>query len=359
MEHSYRYPLNLIRDLPISFPGFTRYINLAGILTNISRIRRVSCAIAQQINNTGYDWVFVHHERIVQSPSILNYLAVPSVYFCNEPMRQFYEPEIVRPYHTPKNMVSRLQDAWYTPERKLRYRLIKAWDQRNIARTTLLLTNSFFSAENIYRAYGLRARVVYLGVDNQRFAPQSLEKENYAVSVGAVNPLKGYDFIIQALGHVPACQRPSLRIIGNTASQAEVNYLNALARQCAVSVQFIVNCSEEELVKLYNQARLFLYAPVLEPFGLAPLEAMSCGLPIVAVAEGGVRESVQSGVVGILTERDPKLFANAVQSVLCNQDLARRFAANGPEIVKSHWTWEHAYRRLVDTINASLVKANS
>ena len=96
------------------------------------------------------------------------------------------------------------------------------------------MTNSCFSAESIYRAYGLRSRVVYLGVDADQFSPAANGREDFVLSVGAVSPLKGYDFIVHALGKVPAKARPRLVIVGNTASGGERRYLEALAQDQGV-----------------------------------------------------------------------------------------------------------------------------
>ena len=61
--------------------------------------------------------------------------------------------------------------------------------------------------------------------------------------------------------------------------------------------------SDEELVLLYNKAKMVVYAPYCEPFGLVPLESMSCGTPVVGVGDGGVKETVINGKTGILTGR--------------------------------------------------------
>jgi glycosyltransferase involved in cell wall biosynthesis len=54
--------------------------------------------------------------------------------------------------------------------------------------------------------------------------------------------------------------------------------------------------SDENIVELLNRAAVMVYSARLEPFGLAPLEANACATPVVAVAEGGVRESIRNGV---------------------------------------------------------------
>jgi glycosyltransferase involved in cell wall biosynthesis len=187
-------------------------------------------------------------------------------------------------------------------------------------------------------------------VDAERFKPLDLERDDFVLSVGAVSPLKGYDFLIDALGLIPARERPRLIIAGNTASQGETIYLKNLAAQLGVAVEFRVDVSEDELVRLYNTARAFVYAPVLEPFGFAPLEAMACGTPVIAVKEGGVRESVGDGVTGLLVPRDLCTFAESLERVLDDARLAHTLGENGRAEVLRAWTWEHAYERLVQNV---------
>jgi glycosyltransferase involved in cell wall biosynthesis len=105
--------------------------------------------------------------------------------------------------------------------------------------------------------------------------------------------------------------------------------------------------SEAELVLQYNRAALFLYAPYREPFGLAPLEAMACGTPVVGVSEGGVRESVQGGKGGVLTERNEQLFAAAIERLLVNESERTALGASGLQAVRDSWTLDQAGQRLL------------
>ncbi len=350
VHQSFTFDLRLGDNFSGRLPLLRRYVDLAVLHLNLRRLRQVARRIAAQIDAGAYDFVFAHHDRIVQSPYLLRFLRTPSAYYCAEPMREFYEPPIVRPYQRPRGAVEQMQRRWYALARWLRDRVVKSEDRKNVRRASLLLTNSHFTAESIYRAYGLRARVSYLGVDTERFKPLDLERGDFVLSVGAVSPLKGYDFLIEALAQLPARQHPRLLIVGNTASIGETTFLRQHAEARSVVLEFRVNVSDDELVRLYNQARAFVYSPVLEPFGFAPLEAMACGTPVVAVNEGGVRESVRDGETGYLVPRDPGAFAEALQRVLSDARLAQTLGQNGRAEVLRCWTWKQAYDRLVENV---------
>ena len=113
---------------------------------------------------------------------------------------------------------------------------------------------------------------------------------------------------------------------------------------------------DDELVLLHNKAKLLVYAPYLEPFGLVPLEAMSCGTPIVAVKEGGVRESIIDNKTGILTERDEDDFANAIVRLLENVDGRNEMSKNAYRNVNKFWTLEHAGKRIYEHLKRSIDK---
>ena len=97
-----------------------------------------------------------------------------------------------------------------------------------------------------------------------------------------------------------------------------------------------------------------VYAPYLEPFGYVPIEAMSCGTPVVGVKEGGVRESVLQNRTGLLTQRDEKDFARAIVKLSNDKQLWERLSLNGIKYVRSYWTLEHAGERLLKHIERIL-----
>lgn len=350
VQSTREYKLELLPEFSGRLPLLRRYVDLAGLAENLRRLKRAAREISVEIDAGGYEFVLVHHDRIVQAPQLLRYLHTPSAYYCNEPMREFYDPPVNRPYLEPRGLTNRMQQKWYAPARWIRRRLTQSEDHRNIQAASLLLTNSFFAAESIYRAHGVRAGVSYLGVDELKFRSHNLERENFVLSVGAVSPLKGYDFLIRALSVIPGDRRPKLTLVGNNASAGETLFLRNLAASRGVQFDIRVDVSEDELVRLYNQARAMVYAPVLEPFGFAPLEAMACGTPVVAVKEGGVRESVRDGETGLLVQRDECAFAEALERLLGDGRLARTLSENGRAEILRYWTWDYAYERLLRNI---------
>jgi glycosyltransferase involved in cell wall biosynthesis len=85
------------------------------------------------------------------------------------------------------------------------------------------------------------------------------------------------------------------------------------------------------VVRYYQAADLFVFASTTETQGLAVLEAMAVGLPVVAVRAPGVEDGVVDGVSGLLIAEDPGIFADAVLEVLDDAGLAAKLAAGGRE----------------------------
>jgi glycosyltransferase involved in cell wall biosynthesis len=221
-----------------------------------------------------------------------------------------------------------------------------ALDNQNISFARYILTNSYYSHEAILRAYGLNAFVSYLGVDAERFQRLPLPKEGYVLSVGACHHGKGFEFILKSLSLIRAPQRPKFVIVSNVVDPDWRTYLMETARDLEVQLEIKHLVSDSELVGLYNRAKLFVYGSYLEPFGLAPLEAMACGTPVVAVKEGGVRESVLHKETGLLTERDESTFAEATTELLEDDERRERMGRRAVEVVRSFWTLRHAGERL-------------
>jgi glycosyltransferase involved in cell wall biosynthesis len=310
----------------------------------LADIDKTESVIASAINERDYDVVLSEQDEYVMSPFLLKYIEKPGVYYCQQPQRI---QEAIFQRISDRNQsvdlpakVRRKLSKWFAG-RRLRI------DKQNASFAKYILANSYFSRESILRSYGLNSFVCYLGVDTDIFVPLAIPKGDYVLTVGACYPLKGYDFIVESLSYVSERVRPKLIIVSNSVDTAWKNYLQQLALHNRVELEVRSLVNDEELVALYNKARLVVYAPYLEPFGLVPLEAMACGTPVIAVKEGGVRESVLHNETGILTERDEVMFAEAISELLLDEQRRLNMSRKGLEVVKAFWTLEHAGQRLL------------
>lgn len=311
---------------------------------DLRRLDLLQRALAARVDAAGYDVVYVANCQLAAAPPLLRYLHTPSVYYCQEPPRQLYEPEVSR----PGTELGELQRAlnlfdplpgWYR-------RTLGRLDRAATRAASLVLVNSHYSREALYRTYGLFAQVNYLGVDTDLFRPLGLPREGFVLSVGALNPRKGYAFLLRSLALIERPQRPPLVIVSNSEGPGERAHLEGLARDLGVSLTLRILVSDEELVSLYNRAGLVLYAPIMEPYGFVPLEAMACGTPVVGVREAGVRESVLDEVTGVLTEREERAFANAVEALIADPERREALGQRGPGDVAERWTWERSVAEL-------------
>ncbi|MDY7080485.1 MAG: glycosyltransferase family 4 protein [Chloroflexota bacterium] len=319
-------------------------LNQAVRLRDLARLERLGREIATAIDRKQYDVVFIHPCMFTQSPSLLSYLRTPSVYYCQESLRQIYEPPIPRPYNGDpgwRQILNRVD-----PLRWLYYKQLTRVDYRNARSAMLLLANSEFSRQSIRQAYGVDARTDYLGVDTDRFYPLGLQRGDWVFSAGALIPIKGFDFIVKALGTIAPELRPTLVIAANFEAAQERTYLQQLADEQGVSLDIRTPVQPDDMARLYNTACFTVYAPVREPLGLVPLESQACGTPVVGVREGGVAETVRDGETGLLTDRDPGAFGQAVVRLLQDTQERNRLGSAGPGNIAARWTWERHVREL-------------
>ena len=131
----------------------------------------------------------------------------------------------------------------------------------------------------------------------------------------SIGPRKNVGLVIEALARVPSL-RPKLVWIGNSLTPEYLAKLKLTAQAGQVDFECRLLIDDDALIDLLNRAQLMVYAPKLEPFGFGPLEANACGLPVIAVAEGGVRETVIDGINGLLVEPDPQSMAEAIEHLM-------------------------------------------
>jgi glycosyltransferase involved in cell wall biosynthesis len=162
------------------------------------------------------------------------------------------------------------------------------------------------------------ARSCYNGIDPEYYRPLGLPRTNRYLFLGRFSTIKGPDLAIEACNASGA----ELDICGDTQITQEPElYTKCMAMADGKKIKVIGNQPRGNCVWLYSQAKALLH-PVQrfrEPFGLAPVEAMACGCPTIAWANGAMKETIKHGETGFLVNSHEELVdlikTNAVDSI--------------------------------------------
>ncbi len=296
-------------------------------------------SIAATLDAGGYDALFVDASMWTQAPPLLCFTATPSLYNFHEPPRALYEEgwhdRSGSRWHRALDRVDPFIALYRAAARRL--------DREATRAATRVLVNSAFTQRTVREIYGIASSVTERGVDSDQFRPRpDLTRRREVLSVGALQPNKGFEFLIDSVARIPSHARPPLRLIGNAERSGHRAALSRLAAAHGVALTIERDVPDELLAQRYAEAALFVYAPHREPLGLAPVEAMSCGTPVVAVAEGGVMETVVADVTGRLVARDASEFGEAVAALLADPAARLRLGANARQLVVERWSWDRS-----------------
>ncbi|MDP9401876.1 MAG: glycosyltransferase [Actinomycetota bacterium] len=194
-----------------------------------------------------------------------------------------------------------------------------------------------------------RVSVVPCGVDLELFTPRGPVEERdprrrRLVVVSRLVERKGIGNVITALADVADTD---LVVAGGApkaelADDAEYRRLAALAAEYGVAdrVEFRGRVDRGDLPALFRSADAVVCVPWYEPFGIVPLEAMACGVPVVASAVGGLVDTVVDGVTGVLVPaRQPARLAEALGELLDAPDVLRALGAAGARRARNRYGW--------------------
>ena len=165
----------------------------------------------------------------------------------------------------------------------IRYMLhkIRMWDCRTANGVDFFIANSEFISRRIKKIYGRNADVIYPPVDTSKFIFKE-NKDDYFLTASRLTPYKRVDLIVEAFNHMP---NKKLVVIGDG---PEMKKIRGLAKS---NIEILGYQSDERMREYMQNARAFIFAAE-EDFGISPVEAMSCGTPVIAYGKGGALETV-------------------------------------------------------------------
>jgi glycosyltransferase involved in cell wall biosynthesis len=208
--------------------------------------------------------------------------------------------------------------------------------------------------------------VVPCGVDVARFSPDGPRaprgSRHRVLSVGRLVPRKGFADLIGAL---PAVPHAELVIVGGPDEAAldgdpEARRLRELAERAGVAdrVRLTGRLAGDDMPAMLRSADVVACVPWYEPFGLVPLEAMACGVPVLASAVGGLTDTVVDGVTGTLVPpRQVGRLAHALRGLLGDTACRTMMGAAGCDRARVRYPWdriaadtERVYLRAMESV---------
>lgn len=191
---------------------------------------------------------------------------------------------------------------------------MRGWDVRSANGVDAFAANSTFVASRVRKVYRRSAFVIHPPVATQRFT-LGTARDDYFLAASRMVPYKRMPLIVQAFANMPERR---LLVVGDGPDLPRVREL--AAGHANIEVRGRVD--DHALVQAMQRARAFIFAAE-EDFGIAPVEAMACGTPVIAFGRGGSLDTVIDGVTGSFFHE---------QSAAAIKDAVQRFVAAGDTI---------------------------
>lgn len=275
-------------------------------------------------------WGWLHRRRHV----------VPLLWICHEPSAFIHSQGWIRA----------LKPWWKSLLAQCLRPLLSRLDRSLVRYSDSIVANSRFTAQEVERIYGIRpAAVAYPPVDTAFFTPEDGVREEAIVTVAALSKFKRVDFLLRVFARVVQSNpRLVYHIVGTGDEEAR---LKGLADSLGIrgAVVFHGSLPTDKLRERYQRSLLFLHGGINEPFGIAPLEAIACGTPVVAHNSGGPMEYVSDSCGRLVNGTSEEEWAETVTLFLRQLETTPEYFRTVPKNARS-FSWPHNFNSLTDVL---------
>jgi glycosyltransferase involved in cell wall biosynthesis len=277
-----------------------------------------------------------------------------------------YHTTYITPIRVPCETVVTIHDIlfethpqFFTKQEVWRNKLLV---RRSAKRAKQIHTVSQFSKQALIELYDVPEHKIHIvpnGVDLTKFSPGNKAKakedilnkygiEEYILTVGRIEPRKNHLSLLKAYNILKErnVKLGKLVIVGKPDFHFK-QFLEAIDDlKLQDDVKIIDSVDDQTLPDIYRAAKLFVYPSFAEGFGIPPLEAMACGVPVISSNTTAIPEVI--GDAGILINpNDIEQLAAAINEILSNPDMIKVFSEKGEEQSKK-WSWDHASQLFIN-----------
>lgn len=226
--------------------------------------------------------------------------------------------------------------------------------KNQIKKAGRIITDSESTAEDVMRTFGVRSEritKIYPGL-NHAYKNLNLKRERFLLYLGALEPRKNITGIIRAFNIIKDRSSFSdlkLVIAGSKGWLYKEIFKEAFRSKFNKDIDFLGKVSEEEALRLYNTASVFVYPSFYEGFGFPPLEAQACGLPVVASSRSSLPEILGNSALLADPWRIDEIVMG-IEALLTEDKLRNIMVERGLENVK-RFSWEETVKSLMEVFN--------
>ena len=237
-----------------------------------------------------YDVILSSHHTVAKG--IVRTADQVHLCYCHTPMRALWE----RPFEEVRSL-----PALARPLAAATLNRLRTWDYTTTGRVDTFIANSRTTQHRISKHYRRESLLLHPPIDVDHFTPSGAGAGDYYLVASRLVPYKRVDLAVAAT----AALGRRLIVVGGGPGEAAV--------RGAAHVDYRGHVSDAELLDLMRGARAMIF-PAYEDFGMAPVEMMACGRPVIAYGAGGALETVVDGVTGIFAAaQDVDAFVAAIR----------------------------------------------
>ncbi len=211
-----------------------------------------------------------------------------------------------------------------------------------------LLPISEFS-KSLYQKLPVRARVIYGGVDTERFCPSEDRRQHRLLHVGRILPHKGIHLLLEALP-----QGVGLDIVGPAVDESYLRLLQEKAQ--GKDVQFYTHLRDEEMIHRYRLCLATVLPATLDSGFTTAMESFSCGTPVIAASVGSLPEIIREGLTGFLIPpNNAAALRERIETLLAHPSETEAMGRRARNEALLRFTWSVVVERCL----AAYVEENS
>lgn len=288
-------------------------------------------------NNTGHKWEqfdLPRYLKSIKSPLLLNIANTAPLFYSNK-------------ISTIHDIAFEIYPEMFSLPFRVFYKFLIP---RLYKHSKSVFTVSEFSKKEILRLYGDKGQnihVIYNGISNV-FKPNDTKKtEKFILAVSSLNKRKNFNNLLKTFNEITELPDIKLYLIGginrNFTDQGLTDLINSNN-----NIKFIGRVSDDELVNLYSSAEVFVFPSIYEGFGIPPLEAQSCGCPVVASNVTSIPEVCGESVL-YFNPYDIADMKETLLKVLSEQGLKDKLVNKGFENI-NRFSWEKSANKILNII---------